>query len=201
MNNGDKRPNIRNNRMASSRLAVRDSSQHSRRRLDRLPSTTAASLSTMDSSPSSKEASRSRRRALSTTRKSLKHLRTYCVELAVQNTWISPLAIMMFITFLYFIYPDQQRNPIAPFIFLSYKVQDGSDIWSKMYAIGPKDICFCVFYTSFFSFTREFCMQQILRRIANHYKLRPGKVKRFMEQGYTFIYFGVTGPTGLVSLI
>ena len=42
-------------------------------------------------------------------------------------------------------------------------------------------------------------MQQILRRIAIHYKLRPGKVKRFMEQGYTFIYFGVTGPIGLVG--
>lgn len=55
-----------------------------------------------------------------------------------------------------------------------------------------------LFYTFFFSFTRELLMQRVLRPIAHKCGIvKKAKVARFMEQTYTAIYFGVFGPVGL----
>lgn len=54
------------------------------------------------------------------------------------------------------------------------------------------------FYTIVLSFTREFIMQELLRPLARFAGLRSkGKQARFMEQMYTAIYFGFTGPWGM----
>ena len=67
-----------------------------------------------------------------------------------------------------------------------------------MYGKGMADFAFVGFYTIFFTFTREFAMQRIIRPLA----IRNGitkrtKQSRFMEQVYTAMYFGVFGPLGL----
>lgn len=54
------------------------------------------------------------------------------------------------------------------------------------------------FYTVVLSFTREFIMQELLRPLAKKAGLRSrSKQSRFMEQLYTAIYFGCTGPWGM----
>ena len=48
------------------------------------------------------------------------------------------------------------------------------------------------------SFTREFCMQRLIRPIAVRLGIRGrAKQSRFMEQAYTALYFGIYGPFGI----
>jgi len=92
-------------------------------------------------------------------------------------------------------------NPMHDFIFLSYPVGKSPEGYT-LYSKGINDAKILVFYTIFFTFTREFLMQQVLRPLSQ--KVLPpatrgnkGTVDRFMEQGYTAMYFGVMGPFGL----
>ena len=67
-----------------------------------------------------------------------------------------------------------------------------------MYGKGAKDFAFVAFYTIVLSFTREFCMQRLIRPWGTYCGIRSrGKMARFMEQTYTAIYFSIFGPYGL----
>jgi acyl-CoA-dependent ceramide synthase len=111
-----------------------------------------------------------------------------------------PLVLLTIFLCLYAINPTPS-NPIHHFIFLSYEVpvEPGSPPDTPIqYGKGKWDIAFVSFYIIVLSFTREFIMQKFLRPLARHSGLKSrAKQSRFMEQMYTAIYFGITGPCGL----
>jgi len=74
---------------------------------------------------------------------------------------------------------------------------DGPDA-PVMYGKGIKDFQFVAFYVVFFTFTREFLMQRVIRPLAIRWGIQKrAKQSRFMEQFYTAVYFAVFGPFGL----
>ncbi|KAJ6000333.1 TRAM1-like protein [Penicillium waksmanii] len=120
---------------------------------------------------------------------------------AIKHTWSIPLALLITLLSLYAINPTES-NILHNFIFLAY-AQDADPTdpdAAVQYGKGPWDIAFVAFYALVLTFTREFIMQEILRPFARSrfagIKSR-GKQLRCMEQMYTAIYFGVTGPAGL----
>lgn len=125
----------------------------------------------------------------------LRRWKNYCLK----NTWAIPLALLIMFGIGYAVNPTES-NPLHPFIFLSYKVDDpdaAPDAKPK-YAKGMNDFKFVAFYTIFLSFTREFIMQRMLRPLAIRCGVKSrAKQSRFMEQMYTAIYFLFAGPAGL----
>ncbi|RDL33013.1 Uncharacterized protein BP5553_08452 [Venustampulla echinocandica] len=123
-----------------------------------------------------------------------------CTNFAIKHTWTIPLVLLLAILSLYAINPTES-NAIHHFIFLSYRLplEAGADPSSPpQYGKGLWDIAFVSFYVIVLSFTREFIMQEILRPLARFCGIKAhGKQFRFMEQAYTAIYFGLTGPAGL----
>jgi very-long-chain ceramide synthase len=97
----------------------------------------------------------------------------------------------------YYINPGSQ-NPLHKWIFLSYPLGPDYPGGPNMYGKGKADFAFVGFYTIFFTFTREFAMQRIIRPLAIRCGItKRGKQARFMEQVYTAMYFAVFGPFGL----
>jgi very-long-chain ceramide synthase len=90
-------------------------------------------------------------------------------------------------------------NPLEACLFLSYPVpQKPGDSTPLQYGKGARDFAFVGFYIVFFSFTREFLMQRLIRPIAVYAGIKSkAKQARFMEQFYTAVYFAVFGPFGL----
>lgn len=92
-------------------------------------------------------------------------------------------------------------NPLHSCLFLSYPIpttESVSPAGHRLYGKGLLDLNFVLFYTAFFSFTREFLMQRLLRPLAFSAGIhKRGKVARFMEQAYTAIYYSIFGPFGL----
>lgn len=132
-------------------------------------------------------------------RKARSSLRT-CKIYAFKHTWITPLAILGVFLLLYAI-NSTDSNPIHHFIFLSYAIAPDADAVPGApteYGKGRWDIAFVFFYVVVLSFTREFIMQKFLRPLAQRSGLKSkAKQSRFMEQVYTAIYFGISGPAGL----
>ena len=125
----------------------------------------------------------------------LRRTKNYCLK----NTWAIPLALLVLFGISYGINPTES-NPIYPFVHLSYPVeQPGAPADApQKYSKGRNDFKFVAFYTIFLSFTREFIMQRILRPLSIRAGLKSrAKQSRFMEQMYTAIYFGFSGPAGL----
>lgn len=107
----------------------------------------------------------------------------------------------MAFTSLYALNPTD-TNIINHFIFLSYR-QDPipGTPGPTQYGKGLWDIAFVSFYTIVLTFTREFIMQELLSPLARASGIKSrGKQLRFMEQMYTAIYFGVSGPVGLLVM-
>lgn len=116
---------------------------------------------------------------------------------ASRHTWAFPLAMIMGILSGYAVYPNA-ANPLAHFVFLSYRMPQ-TDLDSPVqYGKGVWDIAFVVFYTIVLTFTREFFMQEVFRPLSRVAGLHSrAKQTRFMEQMYSSLYFGVLGPAGL----
>jgi acyl-CoA-dependent ceramide synthase len=120
---------------------------------------------------------------------------------AKEHTWLVPLVLILGVLSLYAINPSES-NVMHHFIFLSYKLpardyHEGIEEIPQ-YGKGLWDVAFVSFYTIVLSFTREFAMQELLRPLARFAGIKSrGKQLRFMEQMYTAMYFGVTGPFGL----
>jgi acyl-CoA-dependent ceramide synthase len=123
-------------------------------------------------------------------------------KFATKHTWSIPLLLLFVFASLYAVNPTES-NVIHHFIFLSYKLPSphsdaDSNAPPAQYGKGLWDIAFVSFYTIVLSFTREFIMQELLRPLARYCGIKSrGKQSRFMEQMYTAIYFGCTGPAGL----
>lgn len=119
---------------------------------------------------------------------------------ALKHTWITPLVILGVFAALFAINPTAS-NPINHFVFLSYKLPipaDSAAGTKARYGKGYWDYAFVTFYVVVLSFTREFIMQKLLRPLAERCGLRSrAKQSRFMEQMYTAVYFGLSGPVGM----
>lgn len=114
---------------------------------------------------------------------------------------------MLFIIALYFVNP-RPSNPISACLFLSYPLPRSDPLIPAFvrsdpnapthYGKGARDFAFVGFYIIVLSFTREFCMQRLIRPIAIACGIKGrAKQSRFMEQAYTALYFGLYGPFGL----
>lgn len=119
----------------------------------------------------------------------------------LRRSWAPPLVLVLFFLCLYAINPSES-NAVSHFLFLSYRIDSHDDSGSTrapaQYGKGPWDIAFVCFYTIFLSFTREFTMQEVLRRLAHACGIRSrAKQSRFMEQMYTACYVAFIGPLGL----
>ncbi|XP_014552353.1 hypothetical protein COCVIDRAFT_110512 [Bipolaris victoriae FI3] len=154
---------------------------------------------TMDSK-SDKSGRRSKRK---TTRRYLSKAKRMCIR----HTWLLPLVLTLTIVSLYLVYP-YSSNPLSACLFLSYPLaRDDPLIPAHVradpnaplhYGKGGRDFAFVGFYTIVLSFTREFCMQRLIRPIALHFGIRNrDKQSRFMEQAYTALYFAIYGPFGV----
>ncbi|KAJ4304302.1 sphingosine N-acyltransferase lag1 [Collariella sp. IMI 366227] len=116
---------------------------------------------------------------------------------AIKHTWVLPLVLLIGFALAYAVNPTES-NPVHRFIFLSYKLPTTNPDELPQYGKGLWDIAFVTFYTIVLSFTREFIMQEVLRRMARWHGLKSrGKQARYMEQMYTALYFGILGPAGM----
>lgn len=120
-------------------------------------------------------------------------------ETAYRKTWLNPLLIMLGVVGLYALSGDYtESNPLHRFIMLSYKTESPDGVAPALYGKGLKDFAFVAFYMLFFTFFREFSMQQLIAPVARRLGItKRGKLSRFMEQSYSMIYYGLSGPFGL----
>ncbi|ODV95032.1 hypothetical protein PACTADRAFT_50856 [Pachysolen tannophilus NRRL Y-2460] len=118
------------------------------------------------------------------------------IELCSRHTWLAPFLILFATYTAYFISGNYtESNILHAFVTVSYKIP-GTE--PPMYGKGLKDILFVFYYMIFFTFFREFLMQVVLRPLAIKCGMsKESKVKRFMEQTYSMVYYGITGPVGL----
>lgn len=100
---------------------------------------------------------------------------------------------MIAVAALYLIDPTD-ANPASHALFVSYPLSNTSPVY---YAKGRLDALFVAFYVVVFTFSREFCMQWILAPLARKMGLQKSKVQRFMEQGYTIMYFTCSASYGI----
>ncbi|POY76456.1 hypothetical protein BMF94_0657 [Rhodotorula taiwanensis] len=92
--------------------------------------------------------------------------------------------------------PD--RNPISPFLFISYPLTPELGEDSQRYGKGPRDLAFLSFYIIVFSFLRQSVTEYLVRPLARNLGLKTeSKVQRFMEQAYAVVYFSTSGAFGL----
>lgn len=153
-----------------------------------------------DSSRSDKSGRRSKRRTL---RRALSRFKRVCIR----HTWMGPLVLGLTIIALYLVYP-YSSNPLSACLFLSYPLPPDHPLIpasvradphaSTQYGKGARDFAFVGFYIIVLSFTREFCMQRLIRPVAIACGIKSrAKQSRFMEQAYTALYFGLYGPFGV----
>lgn len=92
-----------------------------------------------------------------------------------------------------------RENPFAPFIRLSHRVSEpGAE---PRYARGTGDFAFVAYHVVVFSLIRQLITVSLGRRVGRFFEItRAGKLDRFGEQGYAFVYFLVFGAWGVVSL-
>ena len=94
--------------------------------------------------------------------------------------------------------PEGARNPLAPFVFISYPLGHEAGEARTHYTKGPLDVCFLLFYIIVFSFVRQSITEFVVRPFAKKLGIRTeSKQLRFMEQAYAAIYFTASGTFGL----
>ncbi|SCW04448.1 LAFE_0H13740g1_1 [Lachancea fermentati] len=163
-----------------------------------LGDTTVPGLSTMKESKESKSAAQARMRALSEASKGdgdllRKFVLTYR-EMSYRHTWLTAFLILVVVYGAYFTSGNRTAsNPLHMFVAVSYQVGD-----TEMYGKGIKDLYFVFFYMIFFTFLREFLMAVVLRPLTIKLGITSQhKIKRMMEQTYSIVYYGISGPFGL----
>lgn len=160
---------------------------------------TIHSLSTMKESKESKDASEERIKKLSNgSGDDLDLLRKIWLsyrEISYRHTWLTPLLIVIASYCAYFTSGNRtETNPLHQFVSISYRLGD-----TDSYGKGIKDLSFIFFYMVFFTFLREFLMEVVIKPLTIH-KLKltsKHKINRMMEQVYSIIYTGFSGPFGL----
>ncbi|EGW34508.1 uncharacterized protein SPAPADRAFT_59943 [Spathaspora passalidarum NRRL Y-27907] len=161
--------------------------------------TASIGFSTLPSTKQQRKRSRSRLVELESHGKSdtaiVKKIIIAFQELTYRHTWIYPLIYLSgILSTFYLSTPESKTHQVlAEFIVPSYHIE-GTDQYGK----GGNDFKFVAFYALFFTFYREFLMCCFLRPIAKWLGIsRASKQKRFMEQTYSMVYYGVAGPVGL----
>ncbi|KAK9471487.1 sphingosine N-acyltransferase [Dipodascopsis tothii] len=167
-----------------------------------LGDTAGSALSTMDATASQILKSRNRRRALSNAMpgataevSGASRLWISYRELCYRKTWVNPLLALSVPIVAYACAHDKEHSLFRRMLFASYPVAGTNPV---QYAKGAWDFIFVGYYVIVFTFLREFSMQQILEPIAHRCGIkRESKVKRFMEQTYSIMYYSVMSPWGL----
>lgn len=161
--------------------------------------TSVPGFSTMKTSPMQRKLHERRIEDLSKESKTdaaiIRKVITACTELCYRHTWIYPLNVLLCFFGVFFMTSPGSRTHefLAALILPSYHI-DGTDQYGK----GVNDFYFVAFYALFFTFLREFLMCVIMKPAAHYFGVRrPSKVKRFMEQTYSMLYYGLSGPFGL----
>lgn len=114
-----------------------------------------------------------------------------------RHTSLLPFLIVVAVLTLYALNPTPS-NPVHRFVWLSYPEPPPADPSAPhYYGKGLWDLAFVSFYVVVLSFTREFFMNEVFRPLARRAGLPKGKQARFMEQMYTALYFGLSGPAGM----
>lgn len=160
---------------------------------------TSASLKTMDRLQASRQRSQDRIHALSkegTTDGAIfaKFVISFS-ELTYRQTWIIPLFILggVYATYLLSDPAGHVHQVLEALIEPSYLIPG-----TNQYGKGVNDFYFVGFYAIFFTFLREFLMCVVLKPAAIWFGIhREAKQKRFMEQTYSAIYYGLLGPIGM----
>lgn len=160
---------------------------------------TSPSLATMNKSKLERKQSDLRLEQLSASANSdsaiLKKMYLGFNELTYRHTWIKPLIVLTAAFATYFVSGEDTKihKVLESMIVPSYPIE-GTDQYGK----GVNDFYFVFFYALFFTFLREFLMCCILSPIASFFGIKKeAKVKRFMEQTYAMLYYGLSGPFGL----
>ncbi|KAF5093794.1 hypothetical protein DV451_005142 [Geotrichum candidum] len=121
-------------------------------------------------------------------------------EISYRNSWFNPLILLIFFALMYLGLDalGVKSNPLEPFFTLSYRIEPAAPGDPVYYGKGKKDFLFVFMAMLFFTFFREFWMQVILRPLAIKVGIqKKGKISRFMEQTYSIVYYGMSGPFGL----
>ncbi|KAL8297587.1 hypothetical protein RB597_007320 [Gaeumannomyces tritici] len=128
----------------------------------------------------------------------IKRLRRRRVPNLLKRRWSLPLLLVMLVASLYAAHPTES-NVAGRLLFLSYGPGDDTSGRSPpRYGKGPWDLALVALYTVLLTFTREFCMQELLRPLARSCGIKsPAKQARFMEQAYTVTYIAFAGPFGM----
>ena len=114
-----------------------------------------------------------------------------------RHTSLLPFLIVVAVLTLYALNPSPS-NPVHRFVWLSYPEPPPADPSAPhYYGKGLWDLAFVSFYVVVLSFTREFFLNEVFRPLARRAGLPRGKQARFMEQMYTALYFGLSGPAGM----
>ncbi|KAF8608844.1 longevity assurance proteins LAG1/LAC1 [Ceratobasidium sp. AG-I] len=88
------------------------------------------------------------------------------------------------------------QNPFSSLLFISNPIKTtptGQVQYAKSYA----DLAFIAYYIVVFSFIRQFLHFYAIHPLARHLGLRGSKEDRFVEQAYSFLYYGSMGVLGL----
>lgn len=135
----------------------------------------------------------------------VKLVHRYTKATASKYSWLSPLVLLLVFAFLNTLLSHSGRlhNPLAPFFTISYKVPLNQNN-NAQYGKGPLDLCVVVTGMLFFTFLRAFVMHALVKPLAlkyyshhHHHRVSPAKLERFMEQAYSAVHYGVSGPLGL----
>lgn len=160
---------------------------------------TAASLSTMPVSAHQRRSSRAREQQLDDISKHGGNCvyRTYLNYKTVTftQTWINPALILSAILGLFFFSDPTSSTHLT---LRSWICPSYLNPLTAQYGKGVNDFYFVGFYALVFTFLREFVMCLVLRPAALYFGIaKEDKIKRFMEQAYSMIYYGLAGPFGL----
>lgn len=88
------------------------------------------------------------------------------------------------------------QNPFASLLFISNPVNTTST-GQVQYAKSYSDLAFVAYYIVVFSFIRQFVHFYGLYPLARRLGLHGSKHERFVEQAYSFLYYGSMGVLGL----
>ncbi|EXJ55884.1 hypothetical protein A1O7_08815 [Cladophialophora yegresii CBS 114405] len=159
--------------------------------------TGAPALATMALRPTNQISARERELKPHSKRRKARSAFRKWKQTSLRHTWLNPLILLLALLGAYYVNPSEQ-NPLHKAIFLSYPLGPDHPGGPNMYGKGKADFAFVGFYTIFFTFTREFMMQRVIRPMAIRCGItKRAKQSRFMEQVYTAMYFAVFGPFGL----
>ena len=159
---------------------------------------TVAGIGTMPRTRAARAASDLRLKALASSSKDdMDLLRKFWLtyrEMSYRHAWLTPLLLIVGVFSAYFSSGNRtESNPLHMFVAISYQLGD-----TDMYGKGIKDLSFVFFYMIFFTFLREFLMDMVIKPLTKLSNVTSEhKIKRMMEQGYSIIYFGISGPLGL----